>query len=95
MASTSDLEQMEYFFQQGMWVRDITDGRRLMGVSIKIKPVTKLAVIKVISAEGPLVGFIGAHTFKDLWKRMEGLQRGEQIKWRPDQFALDNFNKKG
>lgn len=90
----SNWDQLEYFFQQGMWLKDITDGRRLTGMTIKVEPVTKLAVVKAISAEGPVVAFVGGHTFKDLWRTLERLGHGETLKWRPDQFALDNFVKK-
>lgn len=77
------------WFAQKAWFVEWSNGYRCTGITIKVDPGGVLGVVKAISAEGPMVAFVGAPTIDSLWRKLRdgGVRSG--LKWRPDQYRLD------
>jgi hypothetical protein len=87
-------EQMDEFFTRGAWLLDWPGKARLRGLSIKADIGGYLAIVKVASTEGPLVGFLGKGTVWGLYCALHSEAGREAMRWRPDQYFLDNLEKK-
>jgi hypothetical protein len=63
-------------------------------VKIKVEPTGLLLILTGITAEGPVVGFIGAQTLKQLSDKLYSDESRNSVKWRADHYAIDNLEKK-
>jgi hypothetical protein len=76
-------------FTRGVWVQEWPGGVRLQGVSIKVKWGEYLVILKGVSAEGPMVAFMGASSLLKLVDSLGTPQGRDAVRWRPDKFRLD------
>jgi hypothetical protein len=76
-----------YFYE---WNQSV----RLASISIKVDPTGVLAILKGITAEGPVVAFKGSTGIYKLCMQLRDKGVRETIKWRRDDYAIDNLEKK-
>lgn len=66
----------------------LTTPYQVTGLSIKISPVDTLMTLKVVTAEGPQVAFVGAIDPPTVVRKAEAQLRKGELKFRPDEWAL-------
>lgn len=85
---------IDEFFTRHIWLVGWPGGARLQGVSLKVTPTGYLCILKFISGEGPKVAFTGKGGLEGLYRSLQSPEGREALTLRPDQFALDNLEKK-
>lgn len=88
------LASIEEFMTRKIWFADNLGVRRLTGFSVKVEPNGFLAILKGISAEGPVVAFMSVPSLEKLFRSLTTTEGLEALKWRPDKFALDKLSEK-
>lgn len=86
--SLDKLEIVDEFLRHQLWLQDLGEGRRLTGVSIKIRPEGYLVILKAISKEGHLVAFLGKGSLVKLYRCLQSGAGREALVWRPDKYKL-------
>ena len=89
MTGLDKLQIIEDFFKQTIWFQECGEGVRLVGASLKIEPTGMLLILRGISAEGPLVAFVGGRGLEEIWRKVNTSEKCKSLKWRTDHFALD------
>lgn len=80
---------LEEFYATKVWFLNWPNGIRVTAISLKIQPGSILAILKAISAEGPMVAFAQVKSLDELRRKLSDPQGISSIKWRPDQYGLD------
>ena len=88
------VENIHYGLTNKVWVADWPGIARITGVKIKCEPTGYLVILNAISAEGPMVGFVGARHFKEIARLGWDEEQRRGVRWRQDRYALDNLEKK-
>lgn len=93
MSSLDKLEVLEDFFTQPVWFLEFGEGRRLVGITVKVEPQGYLAVLKCISPEGPQVAFVGSSSLDGVRRKLRDAAHRGEIRWRDDKYKLDKNHK--
>jgi len=89
MAELDKLGLVNEWFTYSMWISDWTPVSRLVGCSLKVETSGYLAILKGISAEGPMVAFVGEKSLVKLFEKLRSAKVRENLVWRPDIYAFD------
>lgn len=89
----SDVSEVDGWYRSGAWLADWGAGVRVIEIRLKITPTGGLAIVKGISAEGPVVTFYGGPGPGKVLRDLQSALVREGLKWRGDKYALDNLEK--
>lgn len=88
------LEKLDYDLTMGLWLQEWPGISRLTEIKIRFQVSNVLMILKGISSEGPKIAFVGGASLSAVCHKVRSIPGRKELKWRFDQYALDNFEKK-